>query len=90
MIRSNQHKYPVSAMCDVLDLPRSTFYYEPIEKERKNEMKQAIQTIFIKSRNNYGTRKIKVELNKQGYSLSRRRIGRIMNELGLVYNYTVA
>ena len=77
-------------MCEVLDLPRSTFYYEPIEKERGNELKQAIQTIFTKSRNNYGTHKIKVEFNKQGCSLSRRRMGRIMNELGLVTNYTVA
>lgn len=76
-------------MCDVLDLPRSTFYYEPIVKEEENELDQVIQTIFSKSRNNYGTRKIKVELNKQGYSVSRRRIGRIMNELGLVSSYTV-
>ena len=76
-------------MCDVLDLPRSTFYYEPIEKVTENELDQAIQTIFTKSRNNYGTRKIKVELKKIGYSVSRRRIGRIMNGLGLVSNYTV-
>ena len=55
-----------------------------------NELDQAIQTIFIKSRNNYGTRKTKVELKKQGYSVSRRRIGRMMNERGLVSNYTVA
>ena len=67
-------------MCDVLDLPRSTFYYESIEKEEENELDQVIQTIFSKSRNNYGTRKIKVELNKQGYSVSRRRIGWIINE----------
>lgn len=77
-------------MCDVLGLSRSTFYYHPIEKVVENELDQAIQTIFSKSRNNYGTRKIKVELKKQGYSVSRRRIGRIMNELGLVSNYTVA
>lgn len=77
-------------MCDVLGLSRSTFYYQPIEKVVENELDQAIQTIFSKSRNNYGTRKIKVELKKQGYSVSRRRIGRIMNELGLVSNYTVA
>ena len=56
----------------------------------ENELNQVIQIIFTKSRNNYGTRKIKVELNKQGYFLSKRRIGRIMNELGLVSNYTVA
>lgn len=77
-------------MCDVLGLPRNTFYYQPNEKVVKNELNQAIQSISIKSRNNYGTRKIKVELKKRGYFVSRRRIDRIMNELRLVSNYTVA
>src|SRR5690606_6894154 len=45
---------------------------------------------FIKNRNNYGTRKIKVELQKQGLTVSRRRIGRLMKQQGLVSNYTVA
>lgn len=46
--------------------------------------------IFRKSRNNYGTRKIKEELAKQDITASRRRIGRIMKQEGLVSNYTVA
>lgn len=33
---------------------------------------------FKESRNNYGTRKIKIELEKKGLTVSRRRIGRIM------------
>ena len=28
MIEQNRHKYSVSAMCEVLQLARSTFYYE--------------------------------------------------------------
>jgi len=47
--------------------------------------------LYLKSaRNNYATRKIKVELKKRGYQVSRRRIGRIMKQKGLVSNYTVA
>ncbi len=46
--------------------------------------------IFKSSRNNYGTRKIKIELAKKGKTVSRRRIGRIMKMNGLVSNYTVA
>ena len=45
---------------------------------------------FHKSRQNYGTRKIKPELKKKGIIASRRRIGRIMKENGLVSKYTVA
>jgi len=49
-----------------------------------------IKSIFKRSRNNYGTRKIKKELGKLNYQVSRRRISRIMKENGLVSNYTVA
>ena len=49
-----------------------------------------IKNIFKSSRNNYGTRKIKVELKRLGYKISRRRISRIMKANGLVSNYTVA
>ena len=51
---------------------------------------KSIQEIFRLSRNNYGTRKIKVELAKEGKIISRRRIGRIMKQQGLVFNYTIA
>ena len=77
-------------MCEVLEIPRSTFYYESIEKPAEDEVTENILTIFKASRNNYGTRKIKVELQKLGFTASRRRIGRIMEEQGLVSNYTVA
>jgi len=56
----------------------------------KDEVSPKIIEIFKASRNNYGTRKIKVELKKLGYIVSRRKIGRIMKQNGLVSNYTVA
>ncbi len=56
----------------------------------EDELTAAILEIFQKSRKNYGTRKIKHELEKLGMIASRRRIGRIMKENGLVSNYTVA
>jgi transposase InsO family protein len=46
--------------------------------------------VFKLSRNNYGTRKIRKELEKRKLIASRRRIGRIMQANGLVSNYTVA
>ncbi len=90
MIRNNQHKYSISAMCRVLQLPRSTYYYEAQEKHSEDELVETITGIFRISRHNYGTRKIKTELKKKGLIVSRRRIGRIMKENGLVSSYTVA
>jgi len=79
-------------MCRVLELNRSTYYYESKKINRQDEPKitEHIIEIFRVSRNNYGTRKIKVELAKLKHFVSRRRIGRIMREHGLVSNYTVA
>ena len=90
MIKANAHKYPVSAMCRVLQVNRSTYYYEAKQLPDESGLASGIKEIFCKSRNNYGTRKIKRELMKTGKQVSRRRIGRIMKQEGLVSNYTTA
>lgn len=77
-------------MCKVLRLPRSTYYYEAKEKICDTTIETAVIKIFKESRSTYGTRKIKVELSKLGYQISRRRIGRIMKCNGLVSRYTIA
>ncbi|MCF8010042.1 MAG: IS3 family transposase [Clostridiales bacterium] len=91
VIRNNRHKYSISAMCGVLQLPRSTYYYESeIQYSNEEELTALVVQIFHDSRQNYGTRKIKVELKKKDWFVSRRRIGQIMKEQGLVSKYTVA
>lgn len=90
MIKNNAQKYAVSAMCNVLQVSRSTYYYEVKEKPDESALVTEVKRIFRESRNNYGTRKIKKELAKLEQQVSRRRIGRIMKEEGLVSNYTVA
>src|SRR5699024_4480863 len=78
-------------MCNVLQIPRSTYYYEAKNREyRDEELTTIIDDIFKKSRNIYSQRKIKNELAKLGWTVSRRRISRIMKEQGLVSKYTVA
>ncbi|MDQ0497356.1 transposase InsO family protein [Paenibacillus brasilensis] len=79
-------------MCDVLKIPRSTYYYEEGKDEAtsEDETSSIVIDIFQTSRQNYGTRKIKKALHQQGFTVSRRRIGRIMKEYGMVSSYTVA
>lgn len=78
-------------MCDVLQIPRSTYYYESKARTNKdNELTEIIIDIFHENRQVFGTRKIKRMLEKKGLKVSRRRIGRIMKENGLVSKYTVA
>lgn len=93
MIRQNRHNYTARALCNVLQLSRSTFYYEANVREQQlahKELTHQIVQIFKDSRSIYGQRKIKKTLEKQGKKVSRRRIGRVMREQGLVSKYTVA
>lgn len=78
-------------MCKVLQIAKSTFYYEASEKENEGEstLTEAIVEIFQNNRKVYGTRKIKMKLKEQGYMVSRRRIGRIMKGCVHIYNRPV-
>ncbi len=76
-------------MCKYLNISRSSIYYRKSENKIENELVELIKEIFINSRNNYGSRKIKVELKKIGRIVSIRKIRRIMIDNGLVSNYTV-
>ncbi|QAV15153.1 hypothetical protein BA6348_21730 [Brevibacillus agri] len=91
MIRQNAHKYSVSAMCTILQVNRSTYYYESNQQSSSDdEVEQAIIRIFKENQRVYGARKIKATLQKEGRTVSRRRIGRLMKKNGLVSVYTVA
>lgn len=82
-------------MCEFMGISRILVYYDLNKKynfeklENKEELVKNIKTIFKRSKNNYGTRKIKVELSKINIIASRRKISRIMKENALVSNYTV-
>jgi hypothetical protein len=52
-------------MCKVLNIPRSTYYYEATQKLDESSLTAEIIDIYKFSRNNYGTRKIKVMLAKK-------------------------
>lgn len=82
-------------MCELLEVSRSLVYYHlnretSVSSKEEEIIEEHIKEIFRLSRNNYGTRKIKVELKKLGYQVSRKRISRLMRKNGLVSNYTVA
>ena len=78
-------------MCKVLQIPRSTYYYE-LNKQTVDDSEDVIShkvvEIFNANRQCFGTRRIKHELNRLGFKISRRRIGRIMKAKRLVSSYT--
>src|SRR5690554_6493023 len=83
-------------MCKLLKISRSLVYYHldnrnKTSKVSKEEVKleNSVIRIFRESRNNYGTRKIRKELRKEGKIVSRRKISQIMIKYSLISNYTV-
>jgi transposase InsO family protein len=77
-------------MCKVLKISRSSYYYKAKERKEEKVLVTEIVEIFRRSRNNYGTRKIKSKLSERNRTVSRRRISRIMKQEGLVSSYTKA
>lgn len=76
-------------MCKLLGVTRSLVYYKRKNKRVDVGIEKHIIEIFKNSKNNYGARKIKVELQKLGYQVSLKRIRKYMILNGLVSNYTV-
>lgn len=82
-------------MCKFLGITRSLIYYHLNKEDAKNNLEteelleEKVKEIFRKSKNAYGSRKIKVELEKQDITVSRRKICRIMKKHALISSYTV-
>ena len=89
MIRANASRYPISAQCRILGVPRSTYYWmaEHPETERVDPIGDDVRAIWRGSRQRYGARKIRAALAGRGVTASRRRIGNIMKRRGMTSAY---
>jgi transposase InsO family protein len=73
--------YPITEICLVLDLPRSSAYYQS-QKMADMGLRQAIQRL-AGDYPTYGYRRITAMLKREGWAVNHKRILRIMNEMGL-------
>ena len=80
--------FPVSVMCDVLEVSRSG-YYAWVHRPRASrdiddeQLAVAITAIHQRSRGTYGSPRVHAELRADGHLVSRKRVERLMRELGL-------
>jgi putative transposase len=81
-------RYSKSKICSVLDVPRSSFYYHPVESVEDEVIINAISESFIASNKTYGTPRIRADLKDLGHNVSRLRISRVMSSKGFVSCYT--
>ena len=75
--------YPITVLCEVLDLPRSTQYYQPVVRDEV-DLRQAVEAA-AREFPTYGSRRLSQQVRRAPYRLvaGRRRVRRLMGELGL-------
>jgi putative transposase len=78
---------PVVRQCELLSLPRSSFYYRPGgEDEYSLTLMRLIDEEFTRHPF-YGARRMKAWLRAQGHRVNRKRVSRLMRLMGLVPIY---
>lgn len=75
-------EYPVTTLCQVFELNRSSFYYQVVEKSDE-QVKGSIAQLAAEYPT-YGYRRITAMLNRQGQAINNKRVLRLMRELKLV------
>lgn len=83
-------EYPASMLCKTFEISLSTFYYHkrlaikvPERQYREDHLRTAIAEIFTESRGRFGSEKIRLQLKNRGVNVSKKRIIRLMEIMGL-------
>ena len=73
----------VSQQCELLDLPRSTYYYEPAQETSENlELMRRIDEVYLEAPF-FGSRRIALELSTPREPVNRKRVQRLMRTMGI-------
>ena len=88
-MKANETEFPVQAMCNALNVVRSAYYKwrstpQTAHDQRDKELGVLVEIEFKKGRGVYGEVRVLKKLQQQGIKTSRRRVGRLMAERGLV------
>jgi putative transposase len=73
----------IQRQCELLGINRSSYYYEPKEiSSEELTLLRLLDEQYMKTPF-YGSRKMTVYLNTLGYEVNRKRVIRLMNQLGI-------
>ena len=91
MIDTEKAHYPITWMCRLLGVPRSSFYSwrqraatETATQARRRELRTHVSRVFTQGRGAYGCRRVAAQLNREGHACSVGLVADLMRELGLV------
>jgi putative transposase len=73
--------YPVQTICDVIELPRSSYYHK--SHSGADESLRAAVLAQAEAWPTYGYRRLTAQLRREGWQVNHKRIQRLMQEMGL-------
>src|SRR5262249_29874247 len=79
-----QNDYPVRLLCELLDLPRSSWYYKSVEQDEA-DLRQAVEQV-VKQFPTYGSRRVTHQVRRERAkyrAIGRKRVRRVLNEMDL-------
>ena len=83
MVDPGHTEFSIRRQCELLGLPRSTWYYEAASETAENlRLMRLIDEQYLRTPF-YGSRRMAVWLAKQGWAINRKRIQRLMRTMGL-------
>ena len=82
MVNQSTH-HPITPLCRLLELPRSSYYYQPLERD-ESELRAAIETVAGEFPT-YGSRRVAKQVHRAPYEIlvNRKHMQRLMREMGL-------
>lgn len=82
MVKQLSQQYPVTVVCSVFELPRSSLSYKPTAAKSEEGIKSEIAKLAAEHPS-YGYRRISVMLHRCGHLVNNKRVRRLMGEMGL-------
>jgi len=87
-IAAERAYHPISLLCRVLGVSRSGFHAwssrPPSDRDLSDAwLAEQVRAIHAESRSTYGTRRVRAALSHRGITVSRKRVARLMQMLGL-------
>jgi len=84
MIEPDHQELTISAQCELLELPRASYYRSPAPESDENLMLMRLIDELYTRHPSMGSRQIRDRLRLRGHEVNRKRVQRLMNIMGIV------
>ena len=84
MVETGLSSLTIARQCEILRLPRSSYYYEPKSSSDYDfALRLQIDKIFTEVSSSYGYRMMHQQLLEDGYRVGVNKVGKLMNKMGI-------